>query len=136
MKNNSLKSYARMNQKPQGFTLLEVLVALAIFAISALVIMEQSTRSVHQLTRLEEKTLALWVAENSLAEVRLDQPWPNTGNNEFVVNSANREWRVEQLIENTSNENLRKIVVNVFREEHKNSSTNAVVTLTSFVGEH
>jgi len=136
MKGNVLKNYTQINQRAQGFTLLEVLVALAIFAISALVIMEQSTRSVQQLTRLEEKTMALWVAENSLAEIRLEQPWPSTGNNEFVVNSSNREWRVEQLIENTSNENLRKIIVNVFREEQKTTSTHALVTLTSFVGEH
>ena len=132
-----MNSNASIKQTSRGFTLLEVLVALAIFAVSALVIMEQSTRSVQQLARLEEKTLALWVAENSLAEIRLEQPWPNTGTNEFVVSSANREWRVEQLIENTSNENLRKIIINVFREkEQQTLSDNALATLTSFVGEH
>ena len=126
-----------MKRQSQGFTLLEVLVALAIFAVSALVIMEQRSRSVQQLTRLEEKTLALWIAENALSEIRLEQPWPSTGNNEFVVDSANREWRVEQLIEDTSNESLRKIVVNVFKEEEQKApSDNALITLTSFVGEH
>ena len=121
-----------MKGRQGGFTLLEVLVALAIFAVSALVIMEQTTRSVHQQTRLEEKTIALWIAENNLAQLRLDNHWPNTGNTENIVNTSERSWRVQQQIENTANESLRKVTIIVSRE----ASDASLASLIGYVGEH
>ncbi len=48
----------------QGFTLLEVLVALAIFAIVAAVVLTAAGRSVNNAGRLETLTLAGWIADN------------------------------------------------------------------------
>jgi len=128
-----------MKRSQFGFTLLEVMVALIIFAFSALVILQQSTRSVHQLSVLQDKTLALWVAENALANIKLKTQWPSTGNTEYVVSNAGREWNITQHIEDTSNESLRKIVVKVSRENANNNTSDSdypLVTLTGYIGEH
>ena len=50
----------------RGFTLLEVLVALAIFALIAASVLTASARSVRTASQLENKTLAMWVADNRL----------------------------------------------------------------------
>ena len=46
----------------RGFTLLEVLVALAIFATVAAAVLTASVRSLQNAARLEDKTLAGWIA--------------------------------------------------------------------------
>jgi len=116
----------------QGFTLLEVLIALVIFGISALVILEQSSRSIDQQFQLEEKTLALWLAENSLESTRLEKQWPDTGTHETKINSANREWLIQQTVEGTPNPLLRKVTINVYSEDKSRSLT----SLTGFVGKN
>ncbi|HEX5842512.1 MAG TPA: type II secretion system minor pseudopilin GspI, partial [Pseudomonas sp.] len=56
-----------------GFTLLEVLVALAIFALVAASVLTATARSLQTASRLEEKTLAMWIADNQLAELQLSK---------------------------------------------------------------
>ena len=63
----------------RGFTLLEVLVALAIFAVVAASVLATSARSLQNAARLEDKTLAMWIADNRLAEMQLAATPPGTG---------------------------------------------------------
>ena len=111
---------------------MEVLIALVIFGISAMVVLEQTSRSIKQQAHLEEKTFALWTAENSLASLRLKKEWPNTGGTEIQTTLAQRDWLIEQKIEKTANPLLRKITVSVSRED----KAAPLVSLTGFVGEH
>ena len=60
-------------KRVQGFTLLEVLVALAIFALVAASVLSATARSLQTASRLEEKTLAMWIADNRLTELQLSQ---------------------------------------------------------------
>ncbi|MGL5728054.1 MAG: type II secretion system minor pseudopilin GspI, partial [Plesiomonas sp.] len=55
----------------RGFTLLEVLVALAVFAVAALAVMQAASGHVRSLSLLEEKLFAGWVAENQQALLAL-----------------------------------------------------------------
>ena len=56
---------------PDGFTLIEVLVALAIVAVALSAGMRALAQSVDGASSLKARTLALWVAENRLARVQL-----------------------------------------------------------------
>jgi general secretion pathway protein I len=118
--------------KTSGFTLLEVLVALAIFAISALVVLEQSTLSINQQRHLENKTLALWLAENQFASLRLQGAWPNTGTTESVATFGQHNWAVEQTTNTTANPLLRKVTVTVSME----NQASPLITLDGYMGEH
>ena len=67
----------KMNLQPQnnraqstGFTLLEVLVALAVFAVAAIALMKVSESQLQLSNRLEEKTFAHWVALNMVSEMQ------------------------------------------------------------------
>ena len=120
-----------MNSR-RGFTLLEVLIALAIFSICALVILKQISQSVRHQERLETKTIALWIAENTIATRRLEPQWPDTGSYQSAIFVAEREWVVEQDIEATTNNSLRKITVSV----HKADVDTPDVSLTGFLGKY
>ena len=115
-----------------GFTLLEVMVALAIFAISALVILESTTQSIRQQTQLENKTFALWAAENQFTKLRLQNAWPETGTTDSRVTLVQKHWLLQQSVEETANPLLRKITVAVTPE----NNTLPLVTLHGFLGEH
>ena len=57
-------------RRGRGFTLLEVLVALAIFAVVAASVLSASARSLKTAARLEDKTFATWLADNRLQEIQ------------------------------------------------------------------
>lgn len=65
--------------KPQqGMTLLEVLVALAIFATAALSIFRAVGMHIQTLSYLEEKTFASMVVDNQLALLQLEDSAPKS----------------------------------------------------------
>ena len=61
----------------RGFTLLEVLIALAIVALSAGALLGTITSSASNVAYLQDKTLAEWVALNRLTEIRIAQQMPD-----------------------------------------------------------
>ena len=56
----------------RGFTLLELLIALAILAIVSVAILGSGGDTARQLHGMEQSTLARWVAENEVAQMRLE----------------------------------------------------------------
>lgn len=59
-----------MNKSAQGFTLIEVLIALAILAIALVAVIKVSAQSVAETSRIKQKLAAHWVALNALARVQ------------------------------------------------------------------
>lgn len=102
-------------KNPHGFTLLEVLIALAIFAVTAIALLSQSSQSVSQSVYLEEKAYALWIAENALTELRLKPEWPSLGEQNDYRSQFGREWGVSVDVSNTSETSLRRVDVRVSR---------------------
>ncbi|MGL4715173.1 MAG: GspI family T2SS minor pseudopilin variant ExeI, partial [Aeromonas sp.] len=60
----------------RGMTLLEVMVALAVFAIAGLAVMKTASEHLFALNYLEQKTMATWVVENQLVQQKLEKKWP------------------------------------------------------------
>jgi len=116
----------------RGFTLLEVLIALAIFAITAIALLSQSSQSVSQSVYLEEKAYALWIAENALTELRLKPEWPSLGEQSDYRNQFGREWAVSVDVSNTGEASLRSVDVRVFRAGQKTSLSQ----LQSYIGKY
>ena len=63
-----------------GFTLIEVMLALAVFSIAGVAILGVTENNTKNLTHLEMKLMANWIASNQLVEVNLDQSWPPKNN--------------------------------------------------------
>ncbi len=114
-----------------GFTLLETLVALAIFAICAAVLLAQSQRALQQQQQLEMRTVGRWVAENKLAELQLQTPWPAPGTSTDSVELGNRSWQVVSIVADTARPDFRRIEIAVQTE---NGASSAVDHLVGFVG--
>src|SRR3546814_6942115 len=70
----------RRHAAPQrGFTLIEVLVALAIIAVAMGAAMRATQVMLDNSRAIRDKTLALLAADNTLARLRLEQAFPRAG---------------------------------------------------------
>jgi len=78
--------------KQSGFTLIEVMVALTIIAISLGALISTSGSQASSATYLKQKTLAHWVALNELAQLDIDNVFPDLGEKKGSTSMANHDW--------------------------------------------
>ena len=97
----------------RGFTLVEILVALAIVAVALAAGMRALAQGADTASALKARTLALWVAQNRLAAAQLATPWPALGiaNGDAVQAGARFAWRTS--IGTTPNPAFRRIEITV-----------------------
>jgi general secretion pathway protein I len=114
----------------RGFTLLEVLIALAVVALAMLALTRAATVQVRDFDMLRERTLAGWVAANVLTETRLATALPSTGRSDGRVEFASRAWRWTREVKATPDPTLRRIDIQVFVGEEKEPSA----SLSGFAG--
>lgn len=79
-----------MKRAQKGMTLLEVLVALAIFATAAISVIRSTTQHINTIGYLEEKTFASMVVDNVMAKVMLDGAPKSERSGESEL--AGRQW--------------------------------------------
>lgn len=101
----------------RGFTLIEVMLAMAIFAIAGVALLGSAQNSLRTLTQLEQKTIANWVVSNQLVEASLDTSWPPKNNKTGQVELAGIEWFWQQKVIKTTDKNMRAIVIEVRADE-------------------
>ncbi|WP_298440620.1 type II secretion system minor pseudopilin GspI [uncultured Ferrimonas sp.] len=102
-----------MTRTNRGFTLLEVMVALAIFATAALALMNTATIQLGNGPLLTERALANYVAHNRMVDIQLDDPFPELGSKKGDSELADRTWYWQQRVVKASDEELRMIEVQV-----------------------
>jgi general secretion pathway protein I len=78
--------------RTRGFTLIEVLVALAIVTIGMAAVMGALNSSADTLNYLRDKSFSQWVAENKIANTRISGAAPSVGNSSGDVDFAGRSW--------------------------------------------
>lgn len=76
----------------KGFTLIEILVALAIIAIALGAIISTSGTQAQQATHLKQKTIAHWVAMNEITKLQIANTLPDLGDESGSTEMANHEW--------------------------------------------
>ncbi|HEY7788695.1 MAG TPA: type II secretion system minor pseudopilin GspI [Casimicrobiaceae bacterium] len=95
----------------RAFTLIEVLVALAIVAVALAAGMRALAQSADGATSLKLRTLALWVAQNRLAQAQLADPWPSRGITDGGESQAAVQFVWRQTVSDTPNPAFRKIEI-------------------------
>ncbi len=98
--------------KKQGFTLLEVLVALAVIAIGLAAVMKVSIENAENARYLRDKTLAHWVAMNVLTEIQIREESPKL--DEGTAMMAAREWVWVLKVSETMDKDLRRLNIEVY----------------------
>ncbi len=103
-----------MSRRPcSGFTLLEVLVALAVLALTLAAVIKAAGDYTGNQAHLRDRTLATWVARNALVQQQLENAWPRVGELKGSVEMAEREWRWLAIVTQTEEEELRRLDVEV-----------------------
>ncbi len=102
-----------MKRRTQGFTLVEVLVALVIVAFGMGAVLTALTSSADNLTYMREKTFAEWVGLNQLALARLQGTIPPTGATEGDIDFATKRWHWQQTVENIEVPGIRRLTIRV-----------------------
>ena len=97
----------------RGFTLIEVLVAVAIAALGLMAVFSAVSQMVGSANRLRDRTLATWIAEDRITELRLSEafPEPSRSSDEFLM--AGQEWTYSLIISETDVAGVRRVDVDV-----------------------
>lgn len=116
---------------PRGFTLVEVMVALAIVGIGMIAAFSAVNQIVHDTAYLREKTLADWIAMNQMTDIRLEGTLPEVGERTGEVEFANRRWHWVAHISETPVDTMHRIDIDISPAEQQDD---VLITLSGFAG--
>lgn len=119
--------------RSRGFTLLEVLVALAILAVAMAALIRGAASQTDAFAGLRERSIAGWVAENALAELRLQDSLPPTGVRQGTTRMAGREWAWRAEVSDTPAVGIRRVRIEVRAPGSRADAGDPAGTLDGFV---
>lgn len=99
-----------------GFTLIEVLAALAVLALSMSASLYAATFYAGTTRELEDRMIASWLAHNVMVETQLEPQWPSIDKTDQDQSFADIDWVVERVVEGTPDDYIRRVTVRVRRE--------------------
>ena len=102
-----------MNRVNRGFTLIEVLVALAIFGVVALSLLTSSRDQTRQAAALEDRMFAHWIALNTLTDLQASNDYPEVGVMDSTAVMAGRDWFVTISVSSTPSPAVRHLDISV-----------------------
>jgi general secretion pathway protein I len=92
-----------------GFSLIEALVALAVLAIATVGLMRTVESHIDSTRAVERRTVAMWVAENRLAEIEAGiAPQP------VQVEMLGQQWRVAVRRSGTDDPEIQRVRIEVY----------------------
>jgi len=117
--------------KCRGFTLIEVLVALVIVALSLTALAASMSQMIDAATTMRDRTYASWIAQNKIVEMRLANVVPEVATTSGELEYGNATWEWQAVVSETGIENFMRIDVSIsyYGEEY------IVRTVTGFIGE-
>ncbi len=117
-----------MNKRINGFTLIEVMVALTIIAIALASLIKASGNHTHSAGILKNKTLAHYVAINEIVRLKLQPKWPDLGKTHKSSEMAGVEWFWTLEVEKVSDENapMRGVKVTVYLDDDRKQNITSV----------
>ena len=97
----------------RGFTLLEMLVALAVFSLAALALLRLDGATVRQTGQLDERMMAQLVARNLAVETLTDPAPPPIGASSGETVNGGRNWRWSRVTSRTPDQSLLRVDISV-----------------------
>lgn len=121
-------------KRTRGFTLIEVLVALGVVALTLTTGLQASSALTRTAERQTEQWLATLCAENALTALRLQRQLPGTGDTDAVCQQAGHALRVRVSVLPTPNPNFRRVDATVIRGT--DASGTRLLTLSTVQGRY
>ncbi len=118
-----------MRRRASGFTLIEVLVALAILAVALAAAVRSASIAADGALDLRERLAGTWVAQDRLAEYAARPLWPDVGTRAGSVEQAGIRFAWRETVTGTPNPRFRRVEVQVFAAR---SPEHAVTTLVGY----
>lgn len=120
-------------KKQSGFTLIEVLISLLIVSIGIASVIQVTSKHVSNISELEKRMLASWVASNHIAEIRHDAKVDKirSGGKAERVTLGGHEWRSRVEIEETDVERVFLLTIEV--SDDSNAEKKVFAKMTSAV---
>lgn len=111
-------------QRARGFTLIEMIAAVAVVSIALGAIIAGMGRFAGNAAHLRERTIALIVAHNALAELDMQRAWPDVGERKGETEMAGAVWAWTITVQKTEDPQLRRadIVVQTPRSKNKDQA--------------
>lgn len=105
-----------MPRTERGFTLLEIVIALAIAVLGIAAVAKATGGAATVAAETRERMLAVWVAGNHLSELRITRAWPAPGSSDMVRSMGGRTWYLTETVSDTPNEDLRRVDLAVYTD--------------------
>jgi general secretion pathway protein I len=119
----------RLGAAVQGFTLLEVLVALAVVAITLGAGLRAAGSLTDNAARLSDVIAAQWCADNQLTTLRLSRVFPGPGESDFSCEQLGQGYRGKLITRPTLNPSFNRVDAVV-----SNEAGQQLLTLSTVVG--
>lgn len=133
MKAKPTKYKPLKSKRESGFTLIEVMVALAILAVVAVAASRASSAYLRSVDILRTRTLAHFVAQNAAADLRIQDTWL-TSNSTQTINAQGREWQVTMTVSDAITPALKEVniaVAPIIEGQPRTSVTDISVMLSN-----
>jgi general secretion pathway protein I len=121
---------SRIRRRQKGFTLVEILVSLAILSIILGALIQTAGTNASNAARLRDRAVAEWVASNRLAELQLAESFPETGSRTGDEEMFGNRWYWKTIVQKVEDEDLRRVDIEVRRVE---DDKNPIITIAGFV---
>jgi len=107
----------RHKNRQHGFTLLEVLVALAVMVIAMTALWKGLAQGINVSQGLSDRVIARWVAQNRIVSRQAMGEWPDARSYSGTAEMAGRTWYWQEQVATTGQAQMRSITVSVGVDE-------------------
>lgn len=121
----------KFKAKFKGFTLIEVMLAMAVFALAGVALVGTAETTFRNMSNIETKVFAQWVANNQMVAASLDETWPPKDKQSGKVELGGREWHWRQNVIKTEDKEMRALEIEVRLNENDESSVASLLTYIS-----
>ena len=119
-------------KRAAGFTLIEILVAVAILAVALAATTRAASVATDGALETRHRLLATWAAQNRVAELHARAAYPSTGTSKLTVEQGGLSLVIDESVTATPNPGMRRVDIAV---SDARDSARVLERLTAYVSQ-